>query len=147
MTNAECRMTNAVNAEALRKASIVQMGRSIAASVLALLSACGSPGTPSSATGLTGTVVRSPVTPVCTVNVPCSAPFSAGFTVDHNGTPVAHFRSDTAGHFTVVLAPGTYRVVPDADAPVISPTSQVKTVTVGGTGLTPVMLEFDTGIR
>jgi hypothetical protein len=91
--------------------------------------------------------LRGPVTPVCAVNVPCSAPFSAGFAVDRNGTPVAHFRSDNDGRFTVMLSPATYQVVPDADAPIITPTSQVKTVTVQGAGLTTVTLEFDTGIR
>jgi len=87
------------------------------------------------------------VTPVCTVNVPCDAPFSAGFTANRNGSAVAHFRSDGDGHFTVMLAAGTYQIVPDADAPIISPKSQVKPVTVQDAGLTTVTLEFDTGIR
>ena len=46
-----------------------------------------------------------------------------------------------------MLSAGTYQVVPDADAPIIAPTSQVKTVTVQNSGLTTVTLEFDTGIR
>jgi hypothetical protein len=102
---------------------------------------------PSPATGLTGTVVRGPITPVCRIDVPCEAPFSAGFTVEQNGRRVAAFRSDAAGQFTVWLDPGAYSVVPDADAPVIAPRSQSKRVTVGDTGLTTVRLTFDTGIR
>src|SRR5262249_11760617 len=114
---------------------------------IALLAGCGGPTTATVTTGLTGTVVRGPVTPVCTVNVPCSAPFSAGFTAMRNGAGIAHFRSDADGHFTVLLPVATYQVVPDADAPIIAPTSQVKTVAVASSGLTTVTLEFDTGLR
>ncbi len=103
---------------------------------------------PSPATGLTGVVMRGPITPVCRVDVPCDAPFSAGFTVQRAGQRVAQFQSDASGQFTVYLAPGTYTVVPNADAPIISPSSQVKSVTVADTGqLTVVRLAFDTGIR
>jgi hypothetical protein len=128
---------------------MVRMARwTVLVSIVLLADAgCGGPTAATPTTGLTGTVVRSPVTPVCSVTVPCSAPFSAGFTVDRNGTPVAHFRSDSDGRFTVTLSPATYHVVPDSDAPIIAPTSQVKTVTVQEMGLTSVALEFDTGIR
>lgn len=103
---------------------------------------------PSPTTGLTGVVVRGPITPVCRVDVPCDAPFSAGFTVQRGGRQVAQFQSDSAGQFTVYLQPGTYSIVPNADAPLISPASQAKSVTVGDTGpLTVVRLTFDTGIR
>ena len=103
---------------------------------------------PSPTTGLTGVVVRGPVTPVCRVDVPCDAPFSAGFTVQKSGQRVAQFQSDATGRFTVFLAPGPYAVVPNADAPIISPSLQSKTVTVLDSGaLTMVQLTFDTGIR
>ena len=46
-----------------------------------------------------------------------------------------------------MLYPGTYTIVPASDAPIMSPGSQIKTVTVGQTGPTTVTLEFDTGIR
>jgi hypothetical protein len=49
--------------------------------------------------------------------------------------------------FTVMLSPGSYTIVPAADAPLMSATSQAKTVVVGPVGLTTVQLEFDTGIR
>ncbi|HEY3162187.1 MAG TPA: hypothetical protein VGJ78_24665 [Vicinamibacterales bacterium] len=113
----------------------------------ALVAACASTG-PSPETGLTGVVIRGPVTPVCRVDVPCDAPFSAGFTVQKSGQRVAQFQSDTSGRFTVFLAPGPYTVVPNADAPIISPSLQSKTVTVLDNGaLTMVQLMFDTGIR
>jgi hypothetical protein len=109
--------------------------------------ACASPG-PSPATGLTGVVMRGPVTPVCRIDVPCDAPFSAGFTVQKSGQRVAQFQSDASGRFTVFLAPGPYTVMPNADAPIISPTLQAKTVTVlDNDTLTVVQLMFDTGIR
>jgi len=124
------------------------MVRPLGLAVVAMLAGACTPGTsPTPTTGLTGTVVRGPVTPVCMVGVPCSAPFSAGFSVEGSKTVVGRFRSDADGRFTVMLAPGMYRVVPDPDAPIIAPASQAKSVTVGNTGLTSVTLEFDTGIR
>jgi hypothetical protein len=107
---------------------------------------CGAPAAPSDTT-LAGTVMRGPVQPVCQVGVPCDAPFSAGFTVQQGDRVVASFRSDSQGHFEVRLAPGSYRIVPDADAPMISPKSQAKDVVVGASGTTTVLLHFDTGIR
>src|SRR6059036_1847781 len=101
---------------------------------------------PSPTTGLTGVVTRGPVTPVCRVDVPCDAPFSARFNVQKSGQRAAQFESDASGRFTVMLAPGSYTVVPNADAPIISPTLQVKTVSVLDNGtLTVVQLMFDTG--
>jgi hypothetical protein len=111
------------------------------------MSACTSVA-PSPATGLTGVVMRGPVTPVCRVDVPCDAPFSGSFAVQRAGQRIAEFQSDASGRFTVFLAPGPYTVTPNADAPIISPTRQVKTVTVLDNGtLTVVQLMFDTGIR
>jgi hypothetical protein len=113
----------------------------------AALCGCASAG-PSPTTGLTGVVLRGPITPVCRVDVPCDAPFSAGFTVQRDGRRVGSFQSDASGQFTVFLAPGAYTVVPNADAPIILGSSQAKSVTVADTGmLTVVRLTFDTGIR
>jgi len=94
-----------------------------------------------------GTVLRGPITPVCTPTAPCDAPFSAPFTVERNGNRVAQFQSDQQGQFTVMLAPGVYRVIPEPSAPLMLPASQIKDVTVGTDGLTSVVLHFDTGIR
>jgi len=109
--------------------------------------ACDGPVSPTVDTGLTGVVVRGPVTPVCVVDSPCEAPFSAAFDVYQNVRRVGGFTSDADGHFTVKLPPGAYRVIPSADAPIIQPATQVKTVDVGPVGLTEVQLQFDTGIR
>ena len=107
-----------------------------------------SPDAPSPATGLTGIVTRGPITPVCRVDVPCDAPFSATFNVERSGRRVAQFQSDASGQFTVFLGPGGYIIVPNADAPIIVPTVQTKSVIVADRGaLTVVRLSFDTGIR
>lgn len=98
-------------------------------------------------TGLEGTVTRGPVTPVCVVDVPCSAPFSARFAVWQNSRFVSSFRSDDQGRFGVRLEPGTYRLIPASDAPIIDPESQIKIAVVGPSHITIVELEFDTGIR
>jgi len=125
---------------------LVLIAISAAATTIAACASAGS--TPSTTTGLTGVVMRGPVTPVCRVDVPCDAPFSATFNVERNGRRVTQFQSDAAGQFTVLLAPGAYTVVPSTDAPVISPASQMKSVTVADNGmLTVVRLMFDTGIR
>jgi hypothetical protein len=113
------------------------------------LSACASATpSPSPTTGLTGVVMRGPVTPVCRVDVPCDAPFSATFTVEQGDRRIAQFQSDAAGQFTVYLKPGAYTIVPAADAPIIGAAFQRKSVTVVDNGmLTVVRLTFDTGIR
>ena len=119
----------------------------VAACVLATLSCGGATETSTLTTGLTGTVTRGPITPVCMVNVPCDAPFAAHFTVRQGSRTVAAFQSGASGAFEVRVAPGSYTVVPGSDAPIMSPTSQAKAVTVGPSGLTFVQLNFDTGIR
>ena len=113
--------------------------------LVALVVACTSP--IALTTGLTGTVHRGPVTPVCQVNEPCDAPFAATFEVRQEGRRVATFASDAEGRFTVALAPGAYLIVPAANAPLMNPSAQAKAVEVGREGLTSVQLSFDTGIR
>lgn len=98
-------------------------------------------------TGLQGKVLRGPITPVCKVNEPCDAPFSAEFIVLKNDREVNRFQSDANGEFTVTLDPGIYVVVADSTAPLITPKQQQKEVEVQSVGLTPVTLYFDTGIR
>ncbi|MEP6690840.1 MAG: hypothetical protein ABJD07_06775 [Gemmatimonadaceae bacterium] len=99
-------------------------------------------------TGITGTVSRGPITPVCVISVPCDAPFSADFFVRQGNRQVATFHSDAAGRFVVLLPPGSYTIVPAADAPLLDPTRQVRAVEVSGGGhLTLADLDFDTGIR
>lgn len=98
-------------------------------------------------TGLSGSVSRGPVTPVCQPELACTAPFSAHFAVWKGSHRVASFQSNALGEFTVALAPGDYRVIPGSDAPIIDPSAQVKQVSVSAGAFTVVHLDFDTGIR
>lgn len=116
---------------------------------------CGSGATPAAVepqgggpapTGLEGTAYRGPIRPVCLVDQPCDAPFSASFEVWRGDRVVARFQSDSAGRFLVHLSPGTYTVVPDSSAGILI-RSQAHEVIVGPSGLTQVELHFDTGIQ
>jgi hypothetical protein len=102
---------------------------------------------PATATGLIGVVLRGPIMPVCLGIDPCDAPFCAGFQLKKDGVAIGAFRSNTDGCFAMQVASGNYDVVPDADAPVLSPGSQTQSVTIGPDGWTQVQLTFDTGIR
>jgi hypothetical protein len=61
--------------------------------------------------GLHGTVLRGPTTPVCRVGVPCSAP-AAGTKLRfvQHGHVVARVRVHRNGRYSVRLAPGLYTV-------------------------------------
>ena len=97
-------------------------------------------------TGLEGMVRRGPIQPVCRAGEPCDAPFSAAFQVWQQQQLVTKFRSDSTGHYRVLLAPGAYTIVADSGAP-IWPARQAHDVKVGSVGLTHLDLDFDTGIR
>lgn len=98
-------------------------------------------------TGLEGQVLRGPITPVCTENEPCDAPFSAWFIVLKDDQEVTRFQSDIQGEFTVALDPDVYSIVPDSSAPLMQPKQQRQEVEVQPEGITHVSLHFDTGIR
>ena len=97
--------------------------------------------------GLHGTVSRGPITPVCRVDVPCSAPaVGAVLVFSRRGVAVARVRAGFGGRYSVHLEPGYYTVA-------ISPVPRI------GFGLRPTRvhiapgadarLDFsvDTGIR
>jgi hypothetical protein len=99
-------------------------------------------------TGLRGQVLRGPIQPVCHQGEPCDdAPFAATFHVYREERHITTFRSRDDGRFEVALNPGSYTIVPGADAPIIAPESQGQEVEVGTDGITEVTLRFDTGIR
>jgi hypothetical protein len=50
-----------------------------------IATACANPASSTPTTGLTGVVVRGPITPVCRIDIACDAPFSAGFSVQRSG--------------------------------------------------------------
>jgi hypothetical protein len=95
-------------------------------------------------TGLEGMARRGPIQPVCYEGQPCDAPVRGGFTLQQDGRMMAHFASDSAGHFLVYAPPGAYLVVPDEP---IGIGPQTPAVTIQPDGLTHFDLSFDTGIR
>jgi hypothetical protein len=131
----------------------MRMSLTLPFALVALL-ACRGPGdlstvldvTGNGTTGLEGTVTRGPVTPVCQINVPCDAPFKWSFQVVIGSLVVAHFSSDSVGHYRVPLVPGAYAIRADSGA-AIWPPDQTIPVIVGPVGMTQKDLQFDTGIR
>ena len=122
------------------------MRRAIAAALIVIsLTACGSLTSPGVHTGITGTVVRGPIAPTGPLGTSCDAPFRGRFAVRQGGTVASTFRSDSAGRFTVYVAPGRYTVTPESTSVIVQ--QQSLPVTVQPTGLTTVHLTFDTGIR
>lgn len=110
-----------------------------------LLAACSSVTATQLHTGITGTVVRGPIAPTCQLGSSCEAPFAARFSVRRGTTLVATFRSDSAGRFTVYVAPGPYTVTPDSVGVIVQ--QQALPVVVQPVGLTTVHLSYDTGLR
>ena len=57
--------------------------------------------------GLHGIVTRGPITPVCKVNVPCSAPaVGAVLVFSRAGSRPVRIRTGAGGRYSVRLAPG-----------------------------------------
>jgi hypothetical protein len=60
---------------------------------------------------LHGVVTRGPITPVCQVGIPCSAPaVGAVLLFSQRGQIVAHVRTRSGGRYSVRLAAGAYTV-------------------------------------
>jgi hypothetical protein len=98
------------------------------------------------ASGLFGTVVISPSTPVCQAGKPCTAP-AAGvkLTFSQGGKDVQSVVTSSAGHYRLGLAPGVYSVRPVTRSKIdrLAPT----TVTVAPGVAGPRNFTLDTGIR
>jgi hypothetical protein len=60
--------------------------------------------------GLHGVVMRGPVTPVCRVDVPCSAPAEKVTLRFVRGDHLYRATTDAKGRYRVTLPPGSYRV-------------------------------------
>lgn len=99
-------------------------------------------------TGLEGIVYKGPISPVEMEGQVNDAPFSALFSVyTLKNKFITSFSSNASGEFSVMLAPGNYKIIPDNSAPIISAESQVKEITVKPIGISKLDLYFDTGIR
>jgi Carboxypeptidase regulatory-like domain len=98
-------------------------------------------------TGLHGTVVRAPTTPVCRVGIPCSAP-AAGVVLifSRDGKAVARATTSARGFYAVTLPPGRY-AVRTRTAPKIGTGLRPAAVTVPTRARVRVNFTLDTGIR
>lgn len=115
--------------------------------ILSLLLACSGPTTSDTGVPVAGTILRGPIQPVCQVDIACEGPLVASFSVLRGGRRITTFRTDTGGHFNILLAPGEYQVRPDADAPIIGAGTVSQPLTVIAPETRGVTLHFDTGIR
>ena len=114
----------------------------VAIPVLALLLLAGS-ASGSSGSGLRGTALISPSSPVCQPGSSCTRPAAhAPLRFWRNGQVVAQTRTDAKGRFRIALRPMTYRVT-SMKGSVLKPTR----VTVSTNGYRSVTIKIDTGIR
>ena len=100
----------------------------------------------SSSSGIRGSVIKSPTSPVCQEGVPCSGPAAdVALVVFRAGVKVATVRTSDAGMYRFVLRPGTYviRSVRRSMFGYIPP----RTVRVRPGRFTVVNFEIDTGVR
>lgn len=103
-------------------------------------------------TGVTGTIVFGPLTPVAVEGEPNVRPHQAEIHVVDSGENLVHsFSSDENGVFQVVLEPGNYVLLPqvDSEGDIVAmwPRSQPYTVQVNLGTFTEVDIVYDSGIR
>jgi hypothetical protein len=95
--------------------------------------------------GLTGTVTRGPITPVCRVGIPCDAP-AANVTLTFTRASIStRTRTDQQGRYRIELPAGTYAVRTSSTP--FGQTPKPGTVRVRAGGLETVDFTIDTGIR
>lgn len=95
---------------------------------------------------VTGTIIIGPVTPVCHVNVPCETPLTNHVVqaLDTAGAVAAVTQTDSTGHYTLHLRPGSYTIALKPRLGIGS--SQDKHITVHS-GNNTLDIAVDTGIR
>jgi hypothetical protein len=115
---------------------------------LVLVLAVTGPGAGASGKGVLRVVAtRGPVTPVCTIDVPCDGPAKGvQVVVRHQGAVVARAVTDDAGRARIALAGGRYAVTATFGGG-IDPAAKAKAAIVSAGRTTTVTFSFDTGIR
>jgi hypothetical protein len=107
----------------------------------------GAPAAPSASapSGLQGTVKRSPATPVCRSDKPCSAPAYVWLVFTRAGAKAVRVHTTKAGAYRVLLRPGYYAVATALTGPGHTPKPKAAHVRIGHVD----RLDFtiDTGIR
>ncbi len=109
--------------------------------------ALGTAGAAPAQTGVRGLVLYGPTCPVQRPGMTCERPYRARITIRRfpSETLVARVRSAADGRFTVLLAPGRYRLAPRNSTPYPRASAQIVSVRRGR--LSTVTLRFDSGIR
>lgn len=102
---------------------------------------------PTGDSGIDGRVTIGPTCPVQRIDSPCpDRPYEVTLTVlDGSMREVAQTRSDSSGHFRLMLSPGTYTLRPPMTG--VSATARGQTVEVAEGRFTEVQIVFDSGIR
>jgi hypothetical protein len=95
--------------------------------------------------GLRGTVKRSPSTPVCRTDKPCSAPAYVWLVFTRAGTKAVRVHTSKEGVYRVLLHPGTYSISTTLAG--IGHTPQPKATHVRSGHVDRLDLTIDTGIR
>src|SRR5437868_3811256 len=80
------------------------------AALVVVALALAAPSAGATASGLTGVVTRGPITPVCRVGVPCSAPAKNELLVFRRGAFSRSTRTGATGRYRILLPPGRYVV-------------------------------------
>lgn len=99
--------------------------------------------------GVQGIVTIGPTCPVEQENSPCpDEAFQADITIfDEDGDEVASFESSEDGRYRFNLPPGTYRLVPQADANGLPSAPPERFFEVQQGFYTDVDIQYDSGIR
>ena len=113
---------------------------------IGLLTAC-TDGTGSASVSVTLVVTRGPIAPVCAPDVTCDAPFPGSFDLYRFERFRQRITTGSDGRLNLLLAPGTYELIPSPDNPIHDPFMQRKEFQVIEPGPQTVTVEFDTGIR
>jgi hypothetical protein len=96
--------------------------------------------------GIEGQISFGPISPVAQPGMANYRPYQASINVlDEQQRLVAEVESDADGHFRVLLPPGTYVLDPQPSGRRQHAAQQVVTVRPGA--LTPVRINYDSGIR
>jgi hypothetical protein len=134
------------------------IGRAVTFLVLLVVGLCliecgpggGASQSPSSPSGIRGTVFLGPTCPgpvdPSATDEPCVTPYSAQLAIlDADGKAVTHVTSGADGTFQVDLPPGDYTVAPQNGDPIPSAPSQPVSVEPGK--YTEIQVNYDTGMR
>jgi hypothetical protein len=115
----------------------------LAIPIVAFLAFAGAAGAGTSRSGLRGTVLEQPASPVCKPVPPCTRPAPhVLIRFWRNGQVVAHTRTNSKGRFRIGLRARTYSVT-SANGAVITPAR----VAVATKRYRSVTFRIDTGIR